>query len=272
MRAFVLVELEGAWGTNALEARPLPASVRRQLRMLERQHRVRPLLIRRQGHRKGPDRPVSVFAVSSDPARQWIQRARLDDYEALLDLDFTGMATGRSPGLPAYDGPLFCVCTHGRHDACCAEQGRPFWEALREVAPEHTWQVSHIGGDRYAGNVLVLPDGLYYGRMEPPDAVPLAVAHARGELLLDHLRGRCAVPFAVQAAEIYLRRAHGLLGRDDVAFVGHRCDGELTTAELVVEGIRHVVQVRTTAAAPRQLTCRATALSRPLHHELIAID
>lgn len=272
MRAFVLVELEGAWGTDALEARLLPASVRRQLQMLEHRHRVRPLLIRRQGGRQHADASVSVFAASTDPAHRWIQHARLDGYEALLDLDFAGMVTGRSPGLPAYDEPLFCVCTHGRHDVCCAERGRPLWEALREVAPEHTWQVSHIGGDRYAGNVLVLPDGLYYGWMEPSNAASLATAHARGDLLLDHLRGRSAVPFPVQAAEIYLRRAHRLLGRDDVVFLGHRRDGELTTAELEVEGIRHVVQVRTTAAASRQLTCRASAVSRPLHHELIAID
>ena len=32
------------------------------------------------------------------------------------------------------------------------------------------WQSSHIGGDRFAGNVVFLPEGLYYGRVEPAEA------------------------------------------------------------------------------------------------------
>ena len=63
-----------------------------------------------------------------------------------------------------------CVCTHGRHDACCAERGRPVAAALAAAHPEQTWEVSHIGGDRFAANVLVLPDGLYYGRVSAADA------------------------------------------------------------------------------------------------------
>jgi (2Fe-2S) ferredoxin len=272
VRSFLLVEAEGAWGTQALSARLLPERVRTLLRELERRHRVRPLMIRRAGRRVGDDAPVTVFAAHTDPADPWLERGRLDRFEDLLDLDVSGFQQGRRPGLTPYDGPLFLVCTHGRHDACCAERGRPVWLALRHAEPDRTWQVSHIGGDRFAANVVVLPDGLYYGRVAPLDAARLADAHRQGRILLDRLRGRTAYPFAVQAAEIFLRRATGLLGVDDLRLVAHHRDGEVTSAAFLVGERRWEVRVRTTPGQPRSLTCGAARPNSPLQHELLSVS
>ncbi len=92
--------------------------------------------------------------------------------------------------MTAHDEPVFLACTHGRHDTCCAERGRPVAAALSQTHPEVSWEVSHIGGDRFAGNVLVLPDGLYYGRVSPDTAPALVESHLSGHLTLDLLRGR----------------------------------------------------------------------------------
>ena len=51
-----------------------------------------------------------------------------------------------------------------------------FAAALSAAYPDQTWEVSHIGGDRYAGNALVLPDGLYLGRLDADSAVAAARA------------------------------------------------------------------------------------------------
>lgn len=271
VRAFLLVETEGAWGSQALGARLLPESVRATLREMERRHKVRPLLIRRAGRRAGDDAPVTVFVAHTGTVDPWLERGRLDRFEDLLDVDVSGVRQGHRPGLAPYSGPLFLVCTHGRHDACCAERGRPVWLAMRHAEPDRTWQVSHIGGDRYAANVVVLPDGLYYGRVTPLDAPRLTAAHGEGRLLLERLRGRTAYPFAVQAAEIYLRRATGLLGNDDVVLVSQHRDGELTSAVFAAGGRRWQVRVRSAAQEPRQLTCSATRLNRPLRHELVSL-
>ena len=69
---------------------------------------------------------------------------------------------------------LILVCTNGRHDQCCANRGRPLVRALRETRwADQLWECSHIGGDRFAANVVVLPDSIYFGRVEPESAVPL---------------------------------------------------------------------------------------------------
>src|SRR4029453_16448102 len=94
----------------------------------------------------------------------------------------------------------------GRHGACCAERGRPVAAALAQAHPDETWEVSHIGGDRFAGNLLVLPHGLYYGRLEPVTALAAAGAHRSGELGPAPRRGRSGYAMPVQFAEIALRR------------------------------------------------------------------
>lgn len=269
--AFLLVEAPGPWGVDAVRDCRIDEEVRRHLLDLERRRRIRPLLIRRHGRRSSGG-ATRVFAAHVGGERSWAEMALLDDVRELLDLDLTGLRAGRSAGLSEHDEPLFCVCTHGRHDACCAEQGRPLASAMSAVAPEHTWEVSHIGGDRFAANVLVLPHGLYYGRLCPDDAAAFVQSHVSGRLDVGHLRGRSSYPFPVQAAEVYLRRQ---LGEDEVAAPSlerHARDGDLTRVVLGLGEGRWEVQVRTRPAEPSRLTCRATGESAPPRHELVAIS
>jgi hypothetical protein len=270
VRAFLLVEAPGPWGVDAVPDSRLPPEVKERLLSLERHNRVRPLLVRRPGRATGG--PVRVFAAYVHTDRPWMQSALLDDVAHLLDLDLQGLGEGRSPGLPAWDEPVLAVCTHGRHDACCAERGRPLCAALAVAAPEHTWEVSHIGGDRFSGNVLVLPHGLYYGRLEPSDAAAFAARHLEGRLDLDHLRGRCAYPFFAQAAEVYLRRHLSL--DDSAAFPLVSLQRHATESDVVfaVGSEQWRVRVHTELGQRRQLTCRAAALSVGQAHRLVAIS
>lgn len=201
----------------------------------------------------------------------WAETAVLDDVRELLDVDLTGLADGRSPGLAPHHDPLFLVCTHGRHDACCAERGRPLAAAMAEVAPQETWEVSHIGGDRFAANVLVLPDGLYYGRVSPSAAAALVATHRAGRLDLAHLRGRSSYPFAVQAAEVHLRRETGADKISAVRLERARREGAVTRAVFGSATGRWEVSVRTEPGEPRLLTCRAATASPALVHTVEGI-
>lgn len=270
VRAFLLLEAAGPWGVDAVRDVRIDEDVRRLLLDLERHHRIRPLLIRRHGRSVEGSR--RLFVARADRVDPWAETTVLDDVRDLLDLDLTGLGEGRSPGLTPHRDPLFLVCTHGRHDACCAERGRPLAAAMTDVAPEETWEVSHIGGDRFAANVLVLPEGLYYGRVSPPDAAGFVATHRAGRLDLAHLRGRSSYPFAVQAAEIHLRRETGEHGITAVRLETARREGPVTGAVFASASGRWEVRVRTEPGEPRPLTCRAASPSPGLVHTLEGID
>jgi hypothetical protein len=270
VRAFLLVETPGGWGTDAVLGSRLPDDVRAWMRRLTSAHRVRPLLIR--GHGRQRTGGTRVFAAGVTRGREVCETAVLDDVRELLDLDVSGLISGGSAGLTPHHDPTFFVCTHGKHDACCAERGRPLCKALHDVAPDDTWEVSHIGGDRFAPNVLMLPHGLYYGRLTPEEAPAFVAAHREGRLSLPHLRGRSAFGFPTQAAEIFLRREldHHAIGVPRL--VGHRQQGELTEADFVMAGGRWRVRVESRVSEARQLTCRASVLSTARDHRLLGIE
>jgi hypothetical protein len=257
VRSFLLVENAGPWGADALQNSRLPEHVKTGLRKVSARTGVRVLLIRR--HRRVAAGPgIRVFAARADPASPWLETTTVASPEVLLDLDVDALGAGRSPGLTPADGPLFCVCTHGRHDACCAERGRPTAAALATSHPEETWEVSHIGGDRFAPNLLVLPDGLYYGGVTAADAPGLASGHLLGHLDLDHLRGRTSFPFAVQAAEVAVRSEARETRIDAVRLVSSRRHDAETVLVLDVAGTSYDVVVRRGSTRERhQLTCQA---------------
>lgn len=271
VRTWLLLEHVGPWGDDALLDARLPDGVGAALKGLAKEHRAKVLLIRRFSSK--PDgQGLRVFAARTDPVAPRIESGTVADPRELLDLDLAALRRGGSTGLPAYDGSLFCVCTNGRHDACCAERGRPVARALNDAHPEETWEVSHIGGDRFAANMVVLPHGLYYGRLDPRSAIAVAGGHLSGELDLDRLRGRSAYPMPVQAAEIHLRRELGVTRVDDVTLIEGSINGDDTTATFAVAGGTWEVVVRTTRdpATAARLTCRAQRDNPVPAHEVLS--
>jgi hypothetical protein len=267
VRAFLLIEDNGPWGSDALRDARLPDGLGERIRAHAAAARVRPLLIRRPDRSRIDGR--RIFAAYADPVRPWLESGTVTDLHEVLGLDLAGLRAGRSTGLARDDTSLFCVCTHGKHDTCCAERGRPAAAALEAAERERTWEVSHIGGDRFAGNMLVLPHGLYYGRIDAPTALAIAGAHQAGDLDLDHLRGRSGLPTTVQFAEIALRRGLAETRADAVRFVSQRVDGAVTEAVFDVAGSHHVVWVRTRHDPAQRLTCSALRDNRVPVHELI---
>lgn len=269
VRSFLLVEAGGPWGVEAIRDSRLPSAVKARLTALEQNNRVRPLLIRRPGRASGDPR-VRVFAGYVHAAEPWLQTTLLGSVEELLDLELDGLADGRSPGLEPHAEPVFLVCAHGRHDPCCAERGRPLCRALATVAPQHTWEVSHIGGDRFAPNVLVLPYGLYYGRLDVDDAEPFARGHLDGRLDVQHLRGRSSFSFPVQAAEIYLRRELGIDSVAPLQLERHARRGAESVSVFRATGGSWEVRVHTDLGERRMLTCRS-APSLGFSHRVVSI-
>jgi len=270
VRAFLLVEHTGAWGVNALRDARLPYGLGNHLLLSSHAAGVRVLLARRPD-RSGTD-DVRVFAAYADPVAPWLESAAFSDIHEVLDLDLTALGRGRSLGLDRTDESLFCVCTHGKHDTCCAERGRPVAAALEAAHREETWEVSHIGGDRFAANLVVLPHGLYYGRLDASTALTVAGTHLTGGLDLDHLRGRSGLNMRIQAAEIALRRQLEETRNEAVRFLDATRADDVTTARFEVAGTTYTVRIRSRPGESARLTCQATRDNPVPIHELLDVN
>ncbi len=273
VRTWLLLEHSGPWGQTALRDARLPDGLGPALQQLAQRLRAKVLLIRRARAARDPER-LNVFAAYSDPVRPRLEHGTIADAREILDLDLGALRRGGTTGLNAARDAIFCVCTNGRHDACCAEFGRPAALALDRAHPDLTWEVSHIGGDRYAGSMVVLPEGLYYGRLDPESVVAAADAHLSGALALDHLRGRSSYPMPLQAAEIALRRELGLLDLTAVTVRSHRADGDETRAIFDTPDSAYRVLVRTVIdpSTAARLTCNTLRDSPVPRHELVSIE
>lgn len=279
-KAFLLLEDAGPWGVKALRDARLPDGLGHEILRRCAEARVRPLLIRRQdpGHFRaratGSAVPTHrrVFAAYVHPRDGFVETSSVGDPRAVLDLDLLGLRAGRSVGLDPEPGPVFAVCTQGRHDVCCAERGRPVAAVLAAVEPEATWQASHLGGDRFAANLLVLDGGLCYGRLDPETVVSVAETHRARRVDLDHLRGRAFWPMPVQAAEIALRTELGLLGLDGVELRTRRRESDTWTSTFAAASRRWEVVVRARRSAPVRLTCHADRAQPSLSWDLVRLS
>lgn len=216
MSAVLLLEERGPWGDKAWRDARLPEGLGAEVLARCARAGVRPLLMRRSA--PGPADRVGradrqVIIASTRPERPWLEEALVGDPREVLDLDLSALGAGRSLGLTPRLEPIFAVCVHGGHDACCADRGRPALDAFAAVEPEAAWGVSHLGGHRFAATALVLGEGLSYGRLDADSARLIAAEHRAGRLVLHHLRGRVGWPAPAQAAEIAVRQRAGFLLR-----------------------------------------------------------
>ncbi|TYP88328.1 sucrase ferredoxin [Blastococcus xanthinilyticus] len=259
---WLLIEQPGPWGRQALQQSRFDAEVAPLLAQRAQREGVRVLLVRRPGDRLADSGRRWAYA-DSRPGREglwWSVRSADAD---LLTAPWDGSVGTAAPGW------TYLVCTHGGHDACCALRGRPLARALPSPGPADVWECSHLGGDRFAANLLVLPHGFYYGQV-PGDGGLVVAAHDRRQVALPWLRGRAGVAAPAQAAQHYAREDLGLLGVDDLPPLGVTpLPSESAGAErweVTLAGPAGAVVVVTVESRPSpetvHLTCQATTAGR----------
>ena len=208
-----LVEISGAWGTRAFLDPPFDAELGRALVTRIEAAGMRPLAIRRTGRR--PEQTSWKWAfVDSRPGHETVRWGEVSSPEDLLEVPLDGSVGTAS------DRPVFAVCAHARHDQCCAVRGRQVVTRLAEAYPDETWECSHLGGDRFAGTMVLFPHGLYYGRVDDGDAAGIADAYLDGRVVEEFYRGRSSLTHPVQAAQHYARLEYGDDGLDAYAPLG----------------------------------------------------
>lgn len=258
-RRWLLLEHPGPWRVDALAGSGIEPSVLSAVARAAQRAGARILLVRRPGRQAtpAPRRWILASLDGSTVSGPWAD-----------DQDLGAAVTALAEPTPAPKRPperLILVCAHGVHDVCCAVRGRPVAAVLSERWPEQVWECSHVGGDRFAPNVVVLPDGYYYGNLDPESAVTTIDAHLGGMVGAAHLRGVARFPPAVQAAVGAAYARLGPLPLDAVTVqsldrhrpqAGH---GSETLVDLEITGRPDRVQVQVLAVRlpEAQLTCRA---------------
>ena len=256
VRRWLLLEQPGAWGGNALLESRLPARVAKELRARAAAAGVRVVLIRR-GPRLSTGRRQCYF-LRSDEHDAYAAHISLDSATDVLDVDLAPLREGGPiQDASPLERPLFLVCTHGRHDACCSIKGNRVARVACAQPEMDSWECSHIGGDRFAANLVCFPHGVYYGRVGAGDAVTLMSAYARGEVALENYRGRCCYPFPVQAAEYFVRRETGFTGLDDVSLLSSETLGDRIRVSFDAGARIARVEVAVTESGSHRLTCGA---------------
>ena len=246
----MLVEHPAAWGPKAFPDERLPASIQRALRQKVRSYpNGRPLLIRQQ-HPQRSRPELQGFLVHSREQNPQTFRLRGNSYEELL----------RCEPEP-WTQPLYLVCTHGTHDKCCAKFGFATYCATRELASESVWECSHVGGDRFAGNVICLPHGIYYGNVFAEDTPDIVEAYGRKQLSLKHYRGRSCYPRLAQVGEYFIRSEAGIPGIEDLELLeASELESGFAQVRFNGAGTDRIFEVEfrlSTGSFPQFVTCAA---------------
>lgn len=270
IRRWLLVEQPGAWGADALFESRMPRHIAKELHDRAGAVGARVVMIRR-GARMSQDTRRCYF-LRTERGRMYQASLNLDRIDDLLDIDLSPLRKGTeiAEAVPS-DEPLFLVCTHGRHDACCSIRGNLVSRIACAQEGFDTWECSHIGGDRFAANLVCFPHGIYYGRVGPADVLHLMHGYAADRLSLRHFRGRCSNSFPVQAAEYFLRRQTGLEMIDGLAL--QRVTGTpagVSTLFALVDGRHAEVQVRVVTGEEHLLTCGSEKPNPIPRYELVS--
>ena len=233
---WLLLELCGGWGPSAFLDSPSVIDPTLGLAIVRRAEKagMRIAAIRRPGRRDDTPR-WRWFIAQSIAGSEAIYRGEVDGPQSYLELSLDG-----SDGTPSTE-PVVIVCAHGKHDQCCAVRGRGAAAAINAAYPEITWECSHLGGDRFAATMLILPEGLCYGRVDTTDSADIVELYHQGRLDNRFLRGRTAFPHAVQAAQFFARQNSG---DDTIAGLAPlNVEEDDATARVVLDGASGPVQV-----------------------------
>ena len=247
---YLLVEHPGPWGPSAHPDADLPPAHGKALREAAARLHARLLLIRRPGRR--PAEAVRAWAYAD--VREGHEELRWGSYPAA---ELAAALFDPADTVPS-DEPAYLVCTQGRHDQCCAVEGRPVAQALQALDPARTWECTHVGGDRFAGNVVLLPHGLAYGRVTADRVREVVDAYAEARVVPALLRGRNAHPPVAQHVAAEIRAATGAEGVGDVRLLRvERTGHDAWVVELGGPGgTTYVADVRETHdAVDTPLTC-----------------
>jgi len=187
-----MLEYRRAWQAKALKNNRLEAATNLWLDKTVAAFKDKGLVARPQFIRR-PQRSEGIALFVAQEGKLF--GLTVEDEQALQKLDLINAE------LPAAAGPQYFVCTNAKRDLCCAKFGRPTFAALHKLVPDRAWQTTHVGGHRYAPNILALPEANMYGRVMEADVAKFLSATEHKQVAVEYLRGNTAYSKLAQCAE-----------------------------------------------------------------------
>ncbi len=255
---WILIEYRGLWAHDAVDDSTLSAEVKAHLRARAPPRAAHADPLRAPHRAPGARRPLRLRrGDDGGRARPAAARARR--------LRRSPRPRPRDGGRAASAIPLFLVCTHGKHDRCCAKYGRPLYDAVREQVDEELGLAVDARRRRPVRRQSRLPC--------PTASTTAASSRPRsGRCSRAPWRARstCRATAGARATRSRSRRPSGPSGKrpgcSASATFGSRAALAPRPAGAFVctrQRVDYVVDVRREDGEPTHLTCSAVQLRRP---------
>lgn len=149
---------------------------------------------------------VLFFAVAFEHDQR-LYRIPLSNYDSIRDLQWQDIIDNK-PAYQKYSShtPVYLICTNDQHDPCCGKWGQQLFDQNSNT--KNLWQCSHLGGDRFAANVVSLPTGSYYRQIDEQALKAIIEAEKQNTIYIDRFAGRSCYDRITQVAFHYLLRAN----------------------------------------------------------------
>jgi len=250
---WLLLQYEKAWSKKAFPSSIIPDVVKK--RFSEIQNSIPNSRIQLIKRHKNPEKTIKFYIGVSHDFEPKLYEFGLYHYQEILDLDIRSIILGSSYLM---NEPIFLVCTHGAHDRCCGKFGISIYkESVKRENGFLTWQCTHLGGHRFAPNLLCLPHGIYYGRVGESGLENLISEYKNQNISLEYYRGRSCYSADVQAAEYFLRVKTGITKISSIHLKeSDKQDKNNSIVKFIseVDGKIHLIHIRRTQFAIKNYT------------------
>lgn len=170
----------------------------KKLQSLARSLNGKLVLIR---NRKSNFKDCKIIFVDCKRCAYFIIHSTVDTCHSIRLQDYID-----APDVRWQNDPFFVICTNGKKDKCCAKFGFPVFKFFESFnADVSVWESSHLGGDRFAANVVAMPFGIYYGHVAVEDVGHIMVRTLLRKIYKNKYRGLSLRSFFDQSVECYLR-------------------------------------------------------------------
>lgn len=260
-RYALVIEYHDEFPESAIIGSSLSEDLKRHILRLYEIHAAVRILLMKQSDKQKKKR---LFWADCQPGENKLWYYEFEDYKDLLALK---LGETSSEWIEITEEQFF-ICTNGQHDPCCGKYGNDLYEVAADK--KNVWQTTHLGGDRFAANVLALPSGVYYRRVHIQALEEMIKCHSHNKIYLPNFAGRTVYDRPVQVAEYFIREKTHLLDLDALKFVEAASTGEIDSVKFAASELVYTLKLqRVEEQVQFPYSCHAKTPGPLTHYELL---